>query len=127
MLSACTTPTQSSGHVEVCDTMGSSIYTIISPHLAASQPGWVDSLRAGPCSTTYAGVFFTGLRVRDKKWVAELLLVDLSGRVTSFLVSHSGYQVMKGWTEARMCSRAATVLGVGCCLKQPVEAVTPRS
>ena len=100
--------------------MGSSIYTIISPHLAASQPGWADSLRAGPCSTTYAGVFFTGLRVRDKKWVAELLLVDLSGRVTSFLVSHSGYQVMEGLRQGAIYM-GSCAKNVASCLNQPVK------
>ena len=32
-------------------------------------------------------------RLRDKKWISELVLVDIGGRINSFLVSATGYQV----------------------------------
>ena len=45
------------------------MYHLISPGIPASQPGWADSLRAGPVGNSYAGVFFTDARIRDKSWV----------------------------------------------------------
>ena len=48
------------------------VYQLISPRIAASQPGWADSIRSGPVSASYAGVFFTEARVRDKLWVRLL-------------------------------------------------------
>ena len=79
----------SSGAVEVCDTVGNQVgggegvlehvtekhdhplqvYHLISPRIPASQPGWADSIRSGPVSSSYAGVFFTEVRIRDKSWV----------------------------------------------------------
>jgi len=57
----------SSGLVEVCDTVGNQVYSLISHRIPASQPGWADTLRSGPVSGSYAGVFFTEARVRDIK------------------------------------------------------------
>ena len=48
---------------------GMQVYQLISPRIPASQPGWADSIRSGPVSASYAGVFFTEARVRDKLWV----------------------------------------------------------
>ena len=104
----------SSGHVEVCDTVGGHVYHVISPRIAASQPGWADSARSGPLRTSYAGVFFTEVRVRDVTrdtgWVSEMVVCEVSGAITSFLVSLSGYQELSrydlGWsvTSAALCS-----------------------
>ena len=50
----------SSGVVEVCDTLAAHVYTVISPRIPASQPGWQDNnLRTGSLRTSYAGVFCT--------------------------------------------------------------------
>jgi hypothetical protein len=35
----------------------------------------------------------TIFRLKDKNWTSELILVEISGRINSFLVSLSGYQV----------------------------------
>ena len=40
-------------------------------------------------------LIFTNFRIREKKWTSELVLVDISGRIISFLVSPSGYQVSR--------------------------------
>jgi len=99
----------SSGAVEVVDTVGTPVFTIISPCIPASQPGWIDTLRVGPTLNSYCGLFFTTARLREKKWTAELMMVELSGRVISFLVSPSGYQELStfsiGWslTSAVLC------------------------
>ena len=115
----------SSGHVEVCDTIGGHVYNVISPRIASSQPGWVDTSRSGPVKTTYAGVFFTEVRTRadtrDSGWVSELVLVEVSGHVTSFLVSLSGYQELSrydiGWsvTEAALCHNLGLLVTAGGC------------
>ena len=50
----------SSGVVEVCDTLAAHVYTVISPRIPASQPGWQDNnSRTGSLRTSYAGVFCT--------------------------------------------------------------------
>ena len=113
----------SSGHVEVCDTVGGHVYHVISPRIAASQPGWADSVRSGPLRTSYAGVFFTEVRVRDvtrdKGWVSELVVCEVSGAVTSFLVSVSGYQELSrydlGWslTSASLCPTLGLLITSG--------------
>ena len=104
----------SAGSVELCDTLGSRVYQLISPRIAASQPGWADTARSGPVSTSYAGVFFTEVRLpdsRDGAWVSELVLVEVSGEVSSFLVSLTGYQELTryslGWSVscASVCHR----------------------
>ena len=106
----------SSGAVELCDTAGGPLFSLVSPALPASQPGWADSpARAGPCTSTFAGLFLLSARARDQ-WAAELLLVDYSGRVNSFLVSGSGYQEVGryslGWqvTAAALCPGPAGLL-----------------
>ena len=35
----------SCGQLELCDTAGASMYHVISPRIAASQPGWADTVR----------------------------------------------------------------------------------
>ena len=65
--------------------------------------------RVGPTLNSYCGLFFTTARLREKKWTAELMMVELSGRIISFLVSPSGYQELStfsiGWslTSAVLC------------------------
>ena len=108
----------SAGSVELCDTLGSRVYQLISPRIAASQPGWTDTARTGPVSTSYAGVFFTEVRLPDARdgggWLSELVLVEVSGEVSSFLVSLSGYQELSryslGWSVS--CASICTRLGI---------------
>jgi len=113
------TVASSSGAVEVCDTVGNQVYQLISPRIPASQSGWADSIRSGPVSASYAGVFFTEARVRDKLWVSELVLVDFAGQINSFYVSLTGYQEMSsyslGWsvTAATFCSCHSLLLTAG--------------
>ena len=53
-----------------------------------------------PSRSSYAGIFFaaapraakTTAHAREQQWIAELILVARSGRVSSFLLSYSGYQ-----------------------------------
>ena len=108
------------------DTVGSPVYNIISPCIPSSQPGWADTIRldskivcgacqqslafrSGPTVNSYCGLFFTTARLRERKWTAELMMVEYSGRVISFLVSPSGYQELAnfsiGWslTAAVLC------------------------
>jgi len=109
----------SSGAVEVCDTVGNQVYQLISPRIEASQPGWADTIRNGPIHSSYAGVFFSEARVRDKLWISELILVDYSGHINSFLVSLTGYQELSsyflGWslTTATFCSPHNLLLTAG--------------
>lgn len=113
----------SSGHVEVCDTVGGHVYHVISPRIAASQPGWADRVRSGPLRTSYAGVFFTEVRLRDvtrdSGWVSELVVCEVSGAITSFLVSVSGYQELSrydlGWsvTSAALCPTLGLLITSG--------------
>jgi hypothetical protein len=93
----------SDGNIEICDTVGGMMYQIISPHIPASQPAASssDTPRRGPSNLTYVEIFFTNVRIRDKKWISELVVVDVGGRILSFLVSASGYQELSnfavGW------------------------------
>lgn len=114
--------TSSAGAVEMCDTLGSHVYHLISPRIAASQPGWADTARTGPVSTSYAGAFFTSVRLpdsRDSSWVSELVLVEVRGEVSSFLVSLTGYQEMTryslGWsvTSVVVCHRLGLLITAG--------------
>lgn len=110
---------QSNGSVELCDTVGGSVYNIISPGIPASQPGWADTPRIGPSNNSYCGMFFASARLREKKWTSELLLVEFSGKISSFLVSHSGYQELSsytiGWslTSATFCHAHSLLITAG--------------
>merc|ERR1719419_310365 len=113
----------SSGHLEICDTLGGHVYSLISPRISSSQPGWVDVPRSGPVKTSYAGVFFTDVRIRnetrDSGWISELLLVEVSGSVTSFMVSETGYQELSrydiGWsvTSCSLCHTLGLLVTAG--------------
>ena len=72
---------------------------------------------------SFCALVFTSARLREKKWTSELILVELSGRISSFLVSPSGYQELStysvGWslTSAVFCplhSLLVTSGGAGC-------------
>ena len=45
---------------------------------------------------SYAGIFFAqpprATKSREQLWIAEMILVDHAGRITSFLLSYTGYQ-----------------------------------
>ena len=53
--------------------------------------------RISSIGNSYAGVFFSDARVKSRDWIFELILVDYSGRINSFLLSPSGYQVTNAY------------------------------
>ena len=77
-------------------------------------------LISGPIDTTHVGMFFTEVRLpRDGGWVSELLVAEVRGEVTSWLVSGSGYQELSrcslGWqlTAATLCTRLGLLVTAG--------------
>jgi hypothetical protein len=98
----------SNGRVFVYDESGAAVYSIVSQNL----PAW-----NAPTDTrsSYAGVFFTTARAGcGRDWIAEMVLVDYSGKICSFLLSYSGYQV-------RNCSKCTISLRMNKFLKLVFE------
>ena len=84
--------TTSNGRVFLYDQTGQLIYSLLDDrHL----PAW-NSLH--DLSISYAKVFFTEVRLKSHsrgEWHSEMILVDYSGRVNSFLLGLTGYQVLQ--------------------------------
>ena len=78
--------TSSNGQIDIFDSYGFIVYSVFSQKIPAK-----DSISS--IGNSYAGVFFSDARVKSRDWIFELILVDYSGRINSFLLSPSGYQV----------------------------------
>ena len=78
--------TSSNGQVDIYDSYGFVVYSIFSQKLPPKES-------AHSVQNSYAGVFFSDVRVKSREWIYELILVDFTGRINSFLLSPSGYQV----------------------------------
>jgi hypothetical protein len=78
--------TSSNGQIDIYDSYGFVVYPIFSQKLPGRDA-------SHSVQHSYAGVFFSDIRVKSRDWIFELILVDYSGRINSFLLSPSGYQV----------------------------------
>ena len=82
--------TSSNGQIDIFDSYGFIVYSVFSQKIPAK-----DSISS--IGNSYAGVFFSDARVKSRDWIFELILVDYSGRINSFLLSPSGYQVTNAY------------------------------
>ena len=78
--------TTSNGQIDIFDSYGFMVYPIFSQKLPSREANH-------SVQHSYAGVFFSDIRVKSRDWIFELILVDYSGKINSFLLSPSGYQV----------------------------------
>ena len=65
----------------------------LTEELSQNLPAWN---APSDFKASYAGIFFASpprtAKSREQQWIAEMILVDHSGRISSFLLSYTGYQ-----------------------------------
>ena len=85
--------TSSHGNVDIYDAYGFHVYSIFSTNVPRKEYfSGTSGVSSQSCGNSYIGAYFTEVRVKSRDWLCELILVDYSGYVNSFLLSPSGFQ-----------------------------------
>ena len=82
--------TSSHGNVDIYDSYGFHVYSVFSTSMP--RKNGFDQVIGEDMGCAYVGAYFTDVRVKSREWLCELILVNYSGYVNSFLLSPSGFQ-----------------------------------
>lgn len=128
--------TSSKGSVDLYDAYGYLVYSIFSQRLPQTSDSSSDSEVSHNNNTNnnyaYASAFFTDLRVKSRDWLCELILVDYSGRINSFLLSPSGYQEFSSFDLSNHYLHGITAVSYSCkhgllCVAGPLNTTSTSS
>ena len=88
--------TSSHGNVDIYDSYGFHVYSIFSSNLPRKENS--NSQTGEYIGDAYVGAYFTEARIKSRDWLCELILVNYSGDINSFLLSPSGFQEFTSYT-----------------------------
>ena len=82
--------TSSHGNVDIYDSYGFHVYSVFSTSMPRKEA--FDQTTGEDMGCAFVGAYFTDIRVKSRDWLCELILVNYSGYINSFLLSPSGFQ-----------------------------------
>ena len=91
--------TSSHGNVDIYDSYGFHVYSIFSSNMPRKE--FFNRVPGEEMMNAYIGAYFTDVRIKSRDWLCELILVNYSGDINSFLLSPSGFQEFTSFSLTR--------------------------